>query len=162
MSEANHQTSNQENEKPPSSTGASKDPSQAHKESDDDFVDVEHDDADMHDLSADKPQTRDLRLQRFGGTAQDPDDDSEDEHDSIANHPLLGMLAGRLGQRQRRGSTHKYDPLHPENQVLSVSNVEDCVSVENAAFPEHERASKEKVGFYRELHSILLHLGLPS
>lgn len=36
------------------------------------------------------------------------------------------------------------DELHPFVQVLSVSNVDDCVSVENA-LPEPERCSHEKV-----------------
>lgn len=36
------------------------------------------------------------------------------------------------------------DELHPFVQVLSVSNVDDCVLVENA-LPEPERCSREKV-----------------
>lgn len=39
----------------------------------------------------------------------------------------------------------KLDELHPFVQVLNVSNVDDCVTVENA-FPEHERCSRDKVG----------------
>lgn len=47
----------------------------------------------------------------------------------------------------RRPPTHqrtKLDELHPFVQLLSTSNVEDCVVVENA-FPENERCSREKV-----------------
>lgn len=36
--------------------------------------------------------------------------------------------------------------LHPYVQTLSISNLEDCVALENAVFPEHERCSREKVG----------------
>lgn len=36
------------------------------------------------------------------------------------------------------------DELHPFVQLLSLSNVDDCVKVEEA-FPENERCSKEKV-----------------
>lgn len=47
----------------------------------------------------------------------------------------------------RRPPTHhrtKLDELHPFVQLLSTSNVEDCVAVENA-FPEQERCSRDKV-----------------
>jgi len=86
----------------------------------------------------------DLSLTRIHNRNQDEDDDSDDDEHAMAHHPIFGMLAGRLGQR-RRGSAHKYDKLHPENQVLSLTYVDDCVEVENAAFPENERASREKV-----------------
>ena len=35
--------------------------------------------------------------------------------------------------------------LHPYVQTLSISNLESCVALENAIFPEHERCSREKV-----------------
>ena len=35
--------------------------------------------------------------------------------------------------------------LHPYVQVLSISDLESCVALENAAFPESERCSREKV-----------------
>ena len=38
----------------------------------------------------------------------------------------------------------KLDELHPFVQLLSTSNVEDCLNVENA-FPEQERCSRDKV-----------------
>ncbi len=38
------------------------------------------------------------------------------------------------------------DNLHPYVQTLSISNLEDCVALENAVFPENERCSREKVG----------------
>lgn len=47
----------------------------------------------------------------------------------------------------RRPPTHhrtKLDDLHPFVQLLSVSNVDDCVKVEGA-FPEAERCSRDKV-----------------
>ncbi len=39
----------------------------------------------------------------------------------------------------------KRDNLHPYVQTLSISNLEDCVALEDAVFPEHERCSREKV-----------------
>lgn len=111
------------------------------KQTEDDFETVNHEDAQTPGTE-ERKASDDLSLTRFGNNLRDEEDDSDD--DAMASHPIFGMLAGRLGQR-RRGSTHKYDRLHPENQVLTVANVEDCVDVENAAFPENERCSREKV-----------------
>lgn len=35
--------------------------------------------------------------------------------------------------------------LHPYVQILSLSDVDSCVALENATFPENERCSREKV-----------------
>jgi hypothetical protein len=120
----------------------------------DGFIDVQHADVDMQDTTSDEvsksPPSAPLALHRYGSNLEDVDDvvdeedDSEDERDPMANHPLLNMLTGRLGAR-RRGSAHKWDRLHPENQILSVSNADECSLLEGAAFPPEERASREKV-----------------
>ena len=39
-----------------------------------------------------------------------------------------------------------HDDLHPHVQVLSISDLEACVALENACFSENERCSREKVG----------------
>lgn len=96
------------------------------------------------------PSADELQLERFGNDLQDvedddmEDDDDDDEHDHVANHPLLGMLAGRLGQPRRRGSSHKYDSLHPVTAVLGYADVDSCVALEES-FPPVERAPREKV-----------------
>lgn len=36
--------------------------------------------------------------------------------------------------------------LHPYAALLGVGDVESCVLLENATFPENQRASREKVG----------------
>jgi hypothetical protein len=113
----------------------------------DGFVDIQHADIDMHDTeSDDAPQSSSapLELQRYSNNLEDPEDDSDDDQDAMANHPLLSMLTGRLGAR-RRGSSHEWDRLHPENQALSVANADECSSLEESAFPPEERASLEKV-----------------
>ncbi|KOC13770.1 acetyltransferase, GNAT family [Aspergillus flavus AF70] len=73
------------------------------------------------------------------------DDDEEEEvdedyvavdHDDINEFPYWF----------RRPPVHqrtKLDELHPFVQVLTVSNVDDCVNVESA-FPEQERCSRDK------------------
>ncbi len=50
--------------------------------------------------------------------------------------------------RQLRGSqvnADEKDNLHPYVQTLSQSDLESCVALENAVFPEEERCSREKV-----------------
>ena len=103
------------------------------------------------DATAPPPKTSlvSLDLQRVSHSDKaeevpEDEDDSDDDQDLMANHPLLNMLSGRLGQR-RRGSSHKWDSLHPENQALSVADVDQCSSLEDEAFPVEERASREKV-----------------
>lgn len=114
------------------------------QQAEDEFENVGHEDAETP-ANTDNQYSRseDLSLIRFDNDLRDVEDDS-DEDEGMSHHPLFGMLAGRLGQR-RRGSTHKYDKYHPENQVLTIANVNDCVEVEESAFPPEERATREKV-----------------
>ena len=44
-----------------------------------------------------------------------------------------------------RPRANEKNDLHPYVQTLSRSNVDSCVALENSAFPENERCSKEKV-----------------
>lgn len=84
-----------------------------------------------------------------GLPVEDEDDDEDDEevggeyvavdHDDIND---FSYWFRRPPVHQRT----KLDELHPFVQVLNVSNVDDCVSVENS-FPEHERCSRDKVCF---------------
>jgi hypothetical protein len=76
----------------------------------------------------------------------DDDDDEEEEVDEdyvAVDHDDVNELPYWF----RRPPVHqrtKLDELHPFVQVLTVSNVDDCVKVETA-FPEQERCSQEKV-----------------
>ena len=139
------QMNNQENEKPQSDPAINQSPESVPQE-DEEFVDVGNEDVDMHDSEAVKQSVDDLDLQTFGSNIRDidDDDDSDEEQEHMASHPLLSMLTGRLGQR-RRGSTHKWDALHPVTMVLSPGNVTDCTALEEEVFPENERCSREKV-----------------
>ena len=146
------QPNNQENQRPSTETPPSSDQPPASQSSakdddgDDEFVDISDEDTEMREADSDDHQRSkdELDLHRFGHNLDDVDDDSDEEHDHMASHPLLSMLTGRLGQR-RRGSTHKWDRLHPVTQVLSVSNAEECTALESEVFPENERCSREKV-----------------
>lgn len=139
------QSNNQENEKPQSPSANNLQADSASKD-DDEFVDIHPEDVEMQDSGPGNRSIDGLDLHRLAANAdtREEEDDSEEEHDHMANHPLLSMLTGRLGQR-RRGSVHKWDALHPVTQVLSVANVDDCALLEDSVFPEHERCSREKV-----------------
>jgi hypothetical protein len=59
----------------------------------------------------------------------------------------------------------KLDELHPYTQTLSMSDVESCVILENAAFPPNERASREKVSttwYLSPLRALLFSLSCPT
>ncbi|KAK5044735.1 hypothetical protein LTR84_010509 [Exophiala bonariae] len=133
----------------------------------DGFIDINHTDIDMpdHEKDDEKVHSSPLDLHRYGNNIRDvdeigdgEDDSDDDDHDPMANHSLLNMLTGRLGGR-RRGSTHKWDRLHPENQALSVFDVDQCTKLEEEAFPPEERASREKF-LYRLTRCPELSLGL--
>jgi hypothetical protein len=70
--------------------------------------------------------------------------EDDEEENSFYRPGLAGLLGGRMMQRSQH-TAGKFDHLHPFTQLLSVSNVDDCVSLENEVFPESERCSREKV-----------------
>ena len=74
---------------------------------------------------------------------KDVDDDEDESEMERVLRPFLGLQ--RQGQRSRGVAANKYDNLHPYTQILSMSDLEACVALENAAFPEHERCSRNKV-----------------
>ncbi|KAL2012498.1 hypothetical protein VTN00DRAFT_23 [Thermoascus crustaceus] len=91
----------------------------------------------------------------------DDDDDEEGEEvdeDFVAvDHEDINDFSYYF----RRPPIHQpseIDKLHPFVQLLSLSNVDDCVKVEEA-FPENERCSKEKF-IYRLTKAPELSLGL--
>lgn len=102
----------------PSGDSTNAGPTQPHKD-DEEFVPVSHDDV------------KDV----------DEDDDESEMHRVL--RPLLGLQ--RQGQRSRGAAANKYDDLHPFAQILALSDLEACVTLESAAFPEHERCSRDKV-----------------
>lgn len=79
------------------------------------------------------------------GHNDDDDDEEEGAEDFVAvdhdDAPDYSYLFRRPSQGRQRTAL---DELYPFTSVLTVNNVEDCVTVEEA-FPEHERASREKV-----------------
>ncbi|KAI4228457.1 MAG: hypothetical protein L6R36_001648 [Xanthoria steineri] len=61
--------------------------------------------------------------------------------------------------RNAKGDDKALSDLHPYVQTLSLSDVDSCVALENATFPEHERCSREKF-IYRLTTCPELSLGL--
>lgn len=52
-----------------------------------------------------------------------------------------GSLFGQIADQRNE----KRDELHPYTQTLTLNDVESCVRLEEATFPENERCSREKV-----------------
>jgi hypothetical protein len=91
-----------------------------------------------------------LALQRMSANNSHPFSNvrDDDDEDSSPLHPLMSRLQNRLLSRNTnltRASSNKFDPLHPYTSILSLADVDQCVELENSAFPEHERCSREKV-----------------
>ena len=85
------------------------------------------------------PETRSLDLEDM---AQDLGPTSSMFWNSAGAREL--MLSEEPGDAEPRPRWHGSD-LHPHVQTLSISDLEACVALENAAFPENERCSREKV-----------------
>lgn len=66
--------------------------------------------------------------------AQYDDDDLEGEGSG-------GSLFGQIADQRNE----KRDQLHPYTQTLTLNDIESCVRLEEATFPENERCSREKV-----------------
>lgn len=76
------------------------------------------------------------------------DDEEEEADDYVAvdrddASSDYSFMFRKPSQGRRRT---QLDDLHPFTSILTLTNVDDCVTVEEA-FPEEERATKEKVRF---------------
>lgn len=104
------------------------------------------------DLSLGDPNNSDLsRIMNRAGIAlangfplDDDDDDDEVDEDYVSVDQDEGQDYPYWFRRPHTHNRTKLDELHPFVQLLSASNVDDCVKVENA-FPEQERCSYDKV-----------------
>jgi len=67
------------------------------------------------------------------------DNESTIHRGMAGGHSALQLHADRENIKERNN-------LHPYVQTLSISNLEGCLALENAVFPEHERCSRAKVG----------------
>ena len=70
----------------------------------------------------------------------------QDGYNEFAFHRDEAQPANAHHLHNGRAKETEEDNLHPYVQTLSIANLEDCVALEKAAFPEDERCSREKVG----------------
>ncbi|PGH35935.1 hypothetical protein GX50_01260 [[Emmonsia] crescens] len=91
-------------------------------------------------------------LELEGNQVHDDDDDDDDDEDEDEEDGFIEVehddVADYSWYFRRPPPTKRtqLDQLHPFVQLLSLSNVEDCLAVE-AAFPENERCSLEKISY---------------
>lgn len=69
-----------------------------------------------------------------------------DGYNEFTIHRQEGEPISAQQLRTNRGKVGERNDLHPYVQTLSLSDLESCVALENAVFPEEERCSREKVG----------------
>ena len=68
-----------------------------------------------------------------------------DGYNEFTIHRHEGNPSTAQQLRTNRAKVNVRNGLHPYVQTLSLSNLESCVALENAVFPEEERCSREKV-----------------
>ncbi|KAL9106289.1 MAG: hypothetical protein Q9227_008688 [Pyrenula ochraceoflavens] len=120
---SDHQSKDQEKSNPGSDSAGG-------KKEDEEFVDINHEDVQQEHAASKE-------------TSHDDDANWEDDEDEGEFSPISAFFGA--GQRQARKRTpSKRDEVHPFTAVLSLSNLESCVALENVSFPENERCSKEK------------------
>ena len=113
---------------------------------------INHSDAEESTENIESNHHRHHHEEEGGGGEEEEGEAEKDDGEPFFYRPgLAGLLGGRM-MMQRGGAggggrnpPGKFDHLHPFTQVLSISNVEDCVQLESEAFPENERCSREKV-----------------
>ena len=115
------------------------------KKEDEEFVDINHEDAQQ-----DRPPTKE--------ESHDDEANWEDEEEEGGFSPISAFFGAGRRQAQRK-TPSKRDEVHPYTAVLSLSNLESCIELENSAFSEMERCSREKVSHE---HSPFRHVYLRS
>lgn len=73
----------------------------------------------------------------------------DDQNNSTLNRNNLSLANAQL--RSKGTNISIRNDLHPYVQTLSLADVDSCVAMENAAFPEQERCSREKVSHVIDL-----------
>ena len=97
-------------------------------------------------VASPEPQT--ARLDLSDGTTAT----GQDGYNEFTIHRQEGKPTSAHQLRTIRAKLSELNDLHPYVQTLSLSNLESCVALENAVFPEEERCSREKVGPFPRVH----------
>ncbi len=81
----------------------------------------------------------------------------DDDDSQTAASGFLHIFKKQQKPQQEDDPSTK-DEFHPYVQTLSIADLESCIALENAAFPEDERCSREKVsGIWRPIHVLPAH-----
>ena len=85
----------------------------------------------------------------FPGSPHEDDENAfEDENEYVSLAPQENNDLSYWFRQAPTRQPSQLDELHPFTEGLTISNVDDCVRVEEEAFPEQERCSREKVRIY--------------
>lgn len=93
-------------------------------------------------LDLDHQEVQDAPIEN-GDEAGYPGDYSDD-----ANGRFFIINNGDDGQHGDDGQTRTLRSLHPYTRPLTVSDLDSCIALENAAFDENERCSPDKVSWF--------------
>jgi len=95
--------------------------------------------------------------------AKTPRTNASQDQDTLPSNAFMIVRDESDDREQRLSNTlrrsDEKNKLHPYVQLLSISDLEACVALENATFPEQERCSREKF-IYRLTTCPTLSLGL--
>jgi hypothetical protein len=86
---------------------------------------------------------RDLRLEEKSVPLTESPNSTEESEEQHVNGQFIII---KNNEEQANRHPDGIGKLHPYTCLLTISDLESCVALENAAFPiEQERASREKV-----------------
>lgn len=97
---------------------------------------------DPPDVLSDSPESQTPRLE----VSESSPPTSHDGYNASTIHRQEEKQTSAQQLRTNRAKINDRNHLHPYVQTLSLSNLDSCVALENAVFPEAERCSREKVG----------------
>ncbi|CAD6568786.1 MAG: hypothetical protein ASARMPREDX12_001839 [Alectoria sarmentosa] len=95
---------------------------------------------DPPDVLSDSPESQTPRLE----VSESSPPTSHDGYNAFTIHRQEEKQTSAQQLRTNRAKINDRNHLHPYVQTLSLSNLDSCVALENAVFPEAERCSREK------------------
>lgn len=87
----------------------------------------------------------DLGIHSENAPRQAPMDATDDEEDSEDIEPIRDETDFEIARRASQATVKdSVKELHPYAQTLAISNLDSCLALENATFPEAHRGTREK------------------
>ena len=87
-------------------------------------------------------------LQGMPPITKSPDTMEEKERPTLIDMDDEEYMINQLSQKNT-----ERDKIHPYTQTLKESDIDSCVKLEEATFPEHERCTREKVSLMSLNHA---------